>query len=94
MRQIQVELPAFLDPPTKTLAGFPESDNSALARYAQAIAYSRQPDLAQALPAIDGLIQDFQDNPYYRELKGQMLLENSQLSRRNPGLGGSMHLAP
>ena len=49
-----------------------------LARYARAIAYYRIPDLARALPAIDGLIREFPNNPYYRELKGQMLFENGR----------------
>ena len=78
LRRIQVKLRAFLDPPANTLAAFPASDTSALARYARAIAYYRIPDLARALPAIDGLIRDFPDNPYYRELKGQMLFENGR----------------
>ena len=78
LRRIQVKLRAFLDPPANTLAAFPESDRSALARYARAIAYYRTPDLARALPTIDGLIRDFPDNPYYRELKGQMLFENGR----------------
>ena len=78
LRRIQVKLRAFLEPPANTLAAFPQSDNSALARYARAIAYYRTPDLARALPAIDRLIRDFPDNPYYRELKGQMLFENGR----------------
>jgi predicted Zn-dependent protease len=78
MRRIQVKLRAFLDPPSTTLASFPESDNSVLARYARAIAYYRIPDLGRALPAVDGLIREFPNNPYYRELKGQMLFENGR----------------
>jgi predicted Zn-dependent protease len=76
LRLIKMKLHAFLDPPSTTLAAYPESDKSVLARYARAIAYYRIPDLAKALPAIDGLIHDFPENPYYRELKGQMLFEN------------------
>jgi len=55
------------------------SDNTELARYARAIAYYRIPDLDKALPAIDGLIHDFPKDPYYRELKGQMLFENGRV---------------
>ena len=76
---IQAKLHAFLDPPSTTLAAYPLSDNSELARYARAIAYYRTPDLDRALPAIDGLIRDFPKNPYYRELKGQMLFENGRI---------------
>ena len=35
--------------------------------------------MAKALPAIDGLIHDFPRDPYYRELKGQMLFENGRV---------------
>ena len=52
LRRIQVKLRAFLDPPSKTLAAYPESDNSVLARYARAIAYYRIPDLGAG--AADG----------------------------------------
>ena len=94
LRRIQVKLRAFLDPPATTLAAFPESDNSALARYARAIAYYRQPDLARALPAIDGLIRDFPDNPYYRELKGQMLFENGRVREAIRPYEDAVRLAP
>jgi predicted Zn-dependent protease len=77
-RRIQAKLRAFLDPPSTTLASFPETDKSTVARYARAIAYYRTPDLGRALPAIDGLIREFPNNPYYRELKGQMLFENGR----------------
>jgi predicted Zn-dependent protease len=77
-RRIQIKLRAFLDPPSTTLASFPEGDNSVVARYARAIAYYRIPDLGRALPAVDGLIREFPNNPYYRELKGQMLFENGR----------------
>ncbi|HEV8678826.1 MAG TPA: M48 family metalloprotease [Stellaceae bacterium] len=79
LRLIQGKLHAFLDAPSTTLAAYPPSDNSELARYARAIAYYRTPDLDKALPAIDGLIRDFPKNPYYRELKGQMLFENGRI---------------
>jgi len=94
LRRIQVKLRAFLDPPATTLAAFPASDNSALARYARAIAYYRQPDLARALPTIDGLIRDFPDNPYYRELKGQMLFENGRVSEAIRPYEDAVRLAP
>lgn len=94
LRRIQVKLHAFLDPPATTLAAFPQSDNSAPARYARAIAYYRTPDLARALPAIDGLIRDFPDNPYYRELKGQMLFENGRGREAIRPYEAAVRLAP
>ncbi len=79
LHRIKVKLIAFLDDPQKTLAAFPASDQSALARYARAIAYYRIPQLDKALATIDGLIRDDPKNPYYRELKGQMLFENGRV---------------
>jgi predicted Zn-dependent protease len=94
LRRIQVKLRAFLDPPATTLAGFPDSDRSVLARYARAIAYYRMPDLARALPAIDGLIRDFPNDPYYRELKGQMLFENGRGREAIQPYEDAVRLAP
>jgi predicted Zn-dependent protease len=79
MRRIQVKLHAFLDDPSVTLGRYPESDRSEDARYARAIAYYRIPRLDKAVPLIDALIAAYPGNPYYRELKGQMLFENGRL---------------
>jgi predicted Zn-dependent protease len=94
LRRIQVKLRAFLDPPANTFAAFPPGDTSPLARYARAIAYYRQPDLARALPEIDALIRDFPDNPYYRELKGQMLFENGRVREAIRPYEDAVRLAP
>jgi predicted Zn-dependent protease len=78
-KRVQVKLHAFVDDPSATLRAYPDSDQSPDARYARAIAYYRIPRLDKALPAIDGLIHDFPANPYYEELKGQMLFENGRI---------------
>jgi predicted Zn-dependent protease len=79
LARLKAKLHAFLDDPSKTLSTYPTTDHSPLARYARAIAYYRMPKLDLALPEIDGLIRDFPNNPYYRELKGQMLFENGRI---------------
>jgi predicted Zn-dependent protease len=94
LRLIQVKLHAFLDPPSATLADYPLSDTSVLARYARAIAYYRIPDLDKALPTIDGLIRDFPNDPYYRELKGQMLFENGRVREAIRPYEDAVRLAP
>jgi predicted Zn-dependent protease len=65
-----------------------------LARYARAIAYYRIPQLDKALPIIDGLIRDFPRDPYFRELKGQMLFENGRISDAIPPYEEAVRLAP
>jgi predicted Zn-dependent protease len=80
LKRIKAKLDAFISPPSSTLAAYPEKDQSVIARYARAIAYYRIPKLDKALPIIDGLIKDFPQDPYYRELKGQMLFENGRIA--------------
>jgi predicted Zn-dependent protease len=94
MRRIKVKLRAFLDPPSATLASYPESDKSVIARYARAIAYYRIPSLDKALATIDGLIREFPKDPYYRELKGQMLFENGRIREAIAPYEEGVKLAP
>lgn len=77
-RRIRAKLQGFIDPPATTLANMRADDPSIEARYARAVAYYRVPDLARALPLIDGLIAEHPDDPYFHELKGQMLFENGR----------------
>ncbi|HSV29154.1 MAG TPA: tetratricopeptide repeat protein, partial [Candidatus Omnitrophota bacterium] len=74
----RAKLFAFLEPPMRTFQRYRENDNSIDARYARAIAAYRKPDLATALPLIDGLIAERPDDPFFHELKGQMLFENGR----------------
>jgi predicted Zn-dependent protease len=80
IQRSKVKVAAFTEPPASTLAKYPENDRSTLARYARAIANYRVPDLDKALPAIDALIRDYPRDPYFRELKGQMLFENGRIN--------------
>jgi predicted Zn-dependent protease len=94
LRRIKAKLHAFLDDPSKTLSTYPLSDRSPVARYARAIAYYRMPKLDLALPEIDGLIRDFPNDPYYRELKGQMLFENGRVRDAVRPYEDAVKLAP
>jgi predicted Zn-dependent protease len=94
LTQIHAKLHAFLDSPQATLAAYPESNGSPAARYARAIAYYRIPRLDKAQPIIDGLIHDFPTNPYYPELKGQMLFENGRVREAIGPYEQAVKLAP
>jgi predicted Zn-dependent protease len=78
-QRMRAKLDAFLNAPAQALAKYKADDNSVPARYARAIAYYRIPQLKQALELIDGLIAQAPDDPYFRELKGQMLFENGRV---------------
>lgn len=77
---MKAKLAAFLQAPSQALATYKADDKSAPARYARAIANYRIPDLTKALDLIDGLIHDYPNNPYYYEMKGQMLFENGRIA--------------
>jgi predicted Zn-dependent protease len=77
--RMKAKLDAFTNPPGNILAKYKADDKSVAARYARAIAYYRIPQLQNALPIIDGLIAQEPNNPYFQELKGQMLFENGRV---------------
>jgi predicted Zn-dependent protease len=64
--------------PDLTMRRYPPSDQSIPARYARAIAQYQRGDIPKALSQIDELIAQEPDNPYFYELKGQVLFENGR----------------
>ena len=71
------KLSAFLGDPGRVLQ---DARGEGLTdRYKRAIAYYRLPDLENAVAEIDSLIADHPDDPYFHELKGQMLFENGRI---------------
>lgn len=94
LKLIKMKLAAFLSPPGTMLARYPASDNSLLARYARAIAYYRIPELDKALPIVDGLIRDHPHNPFFEELKGQMLFENGRVKEAIAPYDAAVRLDP
>lgn len=92
--RLRAKLIGFLEPLSRVFRHFPEPDNSVPARYARAIAYYRQPDLGKALPLIDGLLADHPLDPFFHELKGQMLFENGRLREALPAYEAAVELRP
>ncbi len=75
---VVAKIHAFMDPPNQTLRAYPSSDASLPARYARAIAWYRDGQTERALNAVDALIEGDPDNPYYWELRGQILFEEGR----------------
>jgi predicted Zn-dependent protease len=94
LQRIKVKLAAFTDPPSTTLSAYPASDSSVLGRYARAMALYRIPALDQARATIDGLIRSDPADPYFRELKGQMLFENGHIAEAVEPYEAAVRLAP
>ena len=93
-KRMRAKLDGFLQPVNRVLRKYREDDNSVESRYARAIAFYRRPDLTQALPLIDGLIAEQPNDPYFLELKGQMLFENGRIQESLPAYEAAVRLAP
>ena len=75
---MRAKLIGFLDTPLKVRRFYPETDQSAPARYARAISAFRNSDIDLALKEINSLLAEDEQNPYFHELKGQILFESGQ----------------
>lgn len=93
-RRMRAKLFAFIEPPSRTFLQYREEDASLEARYARAIAYYRKPDLRRALPLIERLIVERPSDPYFRELKGQVLFENGRPEEALPAYREAVRLLP
>jgi len=93
-RIMKAKLFAFLEPAVTALRRYPESDVSEEARMARAIAYYRRPDLERALPLVDDLLAEFPENPFYHELRGQMLFESGRVKEALPSYREAVRLLP
>ena len=77
-KRMKAKLNGFLLPITQALQLYPASDKSLEARYGRAIALYRRPELNSALKLINRLIAEYPRDPYFHEMKGQMLFENAR----------------
>lgn len=92
--RMKAKLAGFLKPYDRVLRTYPASDESVPARYARSIAYFIRGELANALPLIDGLIEEQPNDPFFRELKGQMLFQNGRLEAALPEYEVAVGLLP
>ena len=74
-RRAKAKLYGYLADPEATLQAYPLTDLSVPARYARAYAWHKQAYLDKAMAEVDTLLKDAPADPYFLELKGQILLE-------------------
>lgn len=91
---MKAKLVGFIGPANRVLSRYPATDTSAPARYSRAIAAYRAVDIKAALTQIDSLIAEQPDNPYFQELKGQILFESSRAAESIEPHRKSVELAP
>ncbi len=73
--RVRAKLYGYLADPKDTLVAYPLTDNSVPARYARAYAWHKDAHLDKAMVEADALLRDAPADPYFLELKGQILLE-------------------
>ncbi|MBS1240313.1 MAG: putative Zn-dependent protease, partial [Proteobacteria bacterium] len=76
--RVRAKLYGYLAKPQDTLNSYPEYVTTAPARYARAYAYHKEALMDKSLAETDALIASEPDNPYFLELKGQVLLESGR----------------
>jgi predicted Zn-dependent protease len=77
-QRAKAKLYGFLAKPVDTLRHYPEYMTSEPARYARVYAYHRQVRDAEAVREADALLAMEPDDPYFLEIKGQILLESGR----------------
>ena len=80
--------------PDAALQRYSEADRSLPARYARAIALYRKGALGSALLTIDGLLKEYPNDPYFHEVRAQMLYENGRAAESLASYRRAVQLAP
>lgn len=76
--RIKAKLIGYIAKPAETMRDYPETDQTVPAIYARAYAYHKNARIEEALAAADRLLAAAPDDPYFLELKGQVLLESGR----------------
>ncbi|WP_299982805.1 M48 family metalloprotease [uncultured Ruegeria sp.] len=92
--RVKGKLSAFLRSPTWTLRRAAEETDRDVRLMREASAYHQNRDLVRARAAINGALEIRPDDPFFFELKGQILLENRRLTEAVAAYGAAVDIAP
>ncbi len=73
--RIKAKLYGYLAEPGQTLIAYPKTMNGVAARYARAYAFHKEAFFDQSMEEVNALLATAPNDPYFLELKGQVLLE-------------------
>ncbi len=93
-QRVRAKLIGFVEDPRNVLNRYPESNRSIPARYARAYAWHRDHHPDRALAEADSLLAERPDDPYFLELKGQILLETGRPQEALESLRQAVDRAP
>ena len=94
LEMAKAKLRGFLEGPQVVFSKYPPEDQSQPARYARAVAHFRSADLRNAVAQIDSLIAEEPENPYFHELKAQILYESGQREKAIAPARRALELKP
>ena len=92
--RIKGKLAGYVEEPARVMRLYPETDTSVPAHYARAYAWHRSAYVEQALSEAEYLLKKNPDDPYFLELKGQILLESGRAEEAVPILRHAVSKAP
>jgi predicted Zn-dependent protease len=93
-QRVKAKLLGYVEDPERTLVAFPESNKSVPARYARAYAWHKSAYPDKALAEADSLLADQPNDPFFLELKGQILLESGRPAEALESLRQAVRYAP
>lgn len=91
--RMKAKLMGFINP-ERVAWTYDDRDNSIPAQYARAISDYRENRIDSALKNINALIKQEPKNPYFYELKGQMLMEFNRVQESLPAYQKALDLLP
>ncbi len=93
-QRVKAKLSGYVEDPTRTRVAYPESNKSVPARYARAYAWHKSAYPDRALAEAESLLAEAPNDPYFLELKGQILLESGRPTEALESLRQSVKYAP
>jgi predicted Zn-dependent protease len=77
-QRVRAKLIGYVNAPQRVFQQYPESNTSIPARYARAYAWHRSHHPDRAIGEIDSLLRERPGDPFFLELRGQILLETGR----------------
>ena len=92
--RIKAKLAGYINEPPRTFQLYPETDKSTPARLARAYAWHKLAQREEAEREVDALLAQNPDDPYFLEMKGQILLESGKVQEAIAPLRRSVAIEP
>ena len=92
-QRAKAKLFGYLSEPQRTMQVYPVTMTGTAARYARTYAFHKDARLDKALAEADALLASAPDDPYFLELKGQILLESGRPRDALPALRRATELS-